>query len=48
MQGTARTFLEKGLWMKLGGVNLEYIIYFPERIEFGPHFPVNRRDFFIQ
>ena len=27
MQGTARTFLEKGLWLKIGGVNVEYIIY---------------------
>jgi hypothetical protein len=29
-------------------VNVEYITHFPERIEIGPLFPVNRRDFFIQ
>ena len=30
--------------MKIGGVNLEYIIYFLERIETGPFFPVNRKE----
>ena len=44
MQRTARTFLEKGLWVKIGGVNVEYIIYFPERIEIGPLFPINRKE----
>jgi hypothetical protein len=32
--------------VKIGGVNVEYIIYFPERIEIGPLFPViGKRDF---
>lgn len=44
MQGTDRTFLEKGLWMKIGGINVEYIIYFLERIEIGPFFLVNRKE----
>jgi len=44
VQGTARTFLEKGLWIKIGGANVDYVIYFPERIEIGPPFPVKRKE----
>ena len=44
MQGNVRRFLEKGLWVKIGRVNVEYIIYFPERIEIGPLFPLHGKD----
>jgi hypothetical protein len=43
-QGTARTFLKKGLWVEIGRVNVEYIIYFPERIGIGLLFPINREE----
>jgi len=43
MQGNARIFIEKGLWVKIGGLNVEYIICFPERTEIGPLFSVSRK-----
>lgn len=43
-QGTARTFLEKGLWVEIERVSVEYIIYFPERIGIGLRFPLNRKE----
>jgi hypothetical protein len=30
--------------VKIGRVNVEYIIYFPERIGIVPLFPVNRKE----
>jgi hypothetical protein len=43
-QGTARTFLEKGLCVEIERVNVEYIIYFPERIGIGLLFPLNQKE----
>ena len=34
--------------MKIGGINVEYIIYFLEIIEIGPLFPVNRKETLYQ
>jgi len=49
MQGNVRTFFEKGLWVKIGGVSIEYIILFPERIEIRPFFQLTgKRGFFMQ
>jgi hypothetical protein len=37
-------FFEKGLWTKIGRLNIAYIIFFPERIEICPFFSVNRKE----
>ena len=37
MQGNVRTFFEKGLWVKIGGVSIEYIILF--KVKFASSIP---------